>query len=227
MFFLVGLGSRYLLVKRGGNVGTTEELNEEDQLVPELSDSDARYMTLDPLNRLTVGGEIVRIPEHYEYKLDALLERRRMECEGVGVGESGEEFWDWDWDSEDEMILFGEFNVEVDVDVVEVAAVESERGSDDTIKPRLLKDEWTHDETWVDPNPNSNLNLNPLATGYQLLPPPSQSTPQALLALQREFKTMMKEQETALKNGAGAVSELGWFILSELMEDNLFRWMVE
>ncbi|KAG0696497.1 hypothetical protein DFH29DRAFT_984602 [Suillus ampliporus] len=70
--------------------------------------------------------------------------------------------------------------------------------------------DWVHDASWV----TKNIEL--------LLPPPVDSTPAATMALQREFRAMMKEQI-----GADALATLGWYMPPGFNEENLFQWVVE
>ncbi|KAG2071233.1 hypothetical protein BDR04DRAFT_1075782 [Suillus decipiens] len=69
--------------------------------------------------------------------------------------------------------------------------------------------DWEHDANWV----QKNIDL--------LLPPPVDSTPGATMALQKEFRAMMKEQ-----GGAESLATLGWYMPPEFNE-NLFQWVVE
>ncbi|KAG2360227.1 hypothetical protein BDR07DRAFT_1413070 [Suillus spraguei] len=69
--------------------------------------------------------------------------------------------------------------------------------------------DWEHDANWV----QTNIDL--------LLPPPVDSTPGATMALQKEFRAMMKEQ-----GGAASLATLGWYMPPEFNE-NLFQWVVE
>ncbi|PCH39035.1 hypothetical protein WOLCODRAFT_141073 [Wolfiporia cocos MD-104 SS10] len=71
-------------------------------------------------------------------------------------------------------------------------------------------DEWVHDIPWVEQ-----------AIIY-LLPPPVESSVHATMALQRELKLLLKEQEHAR-----SLRELGWYLPLEFIGDNLFQWIVE
>jgi ubiquitin-conjugating enzyme E2 Q len=71
-------------------------------------------------------------------------------------------------------------------------------------------DRWTHDPEWVS------------QTVEHLMPPPVEATPTATMALQRELKSMLKEQERAK-----SISDLGWYMPPEFIGDNLFQWIVE
>ena len=71
-------------------------------------------------------------------------------------------------------------------------------------------DDWVHDPVWVS------------ACVEQMLPPPLASSTQASLALQREMKAMLKEQDQAR-----SLQELGWYMPQEFIGDNLYQWVVE
>ncbi|EPS95732.1 hypothetical protein FOMPIDRAFT_1032740 [Fomitopsis schrenkii] len=74
----------------------------------------------------------------------------------------------------------------------------------------LDEDDWVHDPVWVS------------ASIQQMLPPPLDASPQATMALQRELKAMLKEQDQA-KN----LRELGWYMPQEFIGDNLYQWVIE
>ncbi|KAF8190600.1 hypothetical protein K438DRAFT_1831354 [Mycena galopus ATCC 62051] len=76
------------------------------------------------------------------------------------------------------------------------------------------KDDWKHDAEYV------------RRTVELLMPPPIDSSPSATMAVQRELKTMLKEQEKA-STSAGGLKELGWYMPQEFVGDNLFQWIVE
>ncbi|KAH7100349.1 hypothetical protein BKA62DRAFT_706762 [Auriculariales sp. MPI-PUGE-AT-0066] len=70
--------------------------------------------------------------------------------------------------------------------------------------------DWVHNEDWVAP------------TTYRLLPPPSDATTAATMAVQRELRQLLKEQQSSQR-----MDDLGWYMPPSLMSDNLFQWMVE
>ncbi|KZW01474.1 hypothetical protein EXIGLDRAFT_717897 [Exidia glandulosa HHB12029] len=70
--------------------------------------------------------------------------------------------------------------------------------------------DWAHNEAWVNPDT------------YRLLPPPTDATSSSTMAVQRELRSMLKEQQSADR-----LAELGWYMPESLMSDNLFQWMVE
>ncbi|KAH9929262.1 uncharacterized protein B0H18DRAFT_1084285 [Fomitopsis serialis] len=68
--------------------------------------------------------------------------------------------------------------------------------------------DWVHDPVWVN------------ASIENVLPPPSESSLQATMAVQRELKAMLKEQEQAK-----TMRELGWHLPTEFIGDNLYQWI--
>ncbi|KAL6306618.1 hypothetical protein BKA93DRAFT_773860 [Sparassis latifolia] len=109
-----------------------------------------------------------------------------------------EEYMDADYD-EDDLSIFC---------AGETAGSQSQpMDMDDSLK---ALDDWIHDPAWVK------------ATIEHMMPAPVESSPIATMALQKELKAMLKEQEKA-KN----LKELGWYMPPELIGDNLFQWIVE
>lgn len=76
------------------------------------------------------------------------------------------------------------------------------------------KDDWKHDPAYVQ------------RTMDMLMPPPLDSSPSSTMAVQRELKSMLKEQNKAMAS-SGGLKELGWYMPPEFMSDNLFQWIVE
>lgn len=72
------------------------------------------------------------------------------------------------------------------------------------------KDDWKHDSAYVE-RAVANLML-----------PPFESSGGASMALQKELKAMLREQDTAK-----SLKELGWYMPPDLIGDNLYQWIVE
>lgn len=72
---------------------------------------------------------------------------------------------------------------------------------------------WKPDDRWIQRN------------AKELLPPPTESSLTASAALQREFRSMMREQNTALDRND--LATLGWYLPPQHNEDNLYQWLVE
>jgi ubiquitin-conjugating enzyme E2 Q len=75
---------------------------------------------------------------------------------------------------------------------------------------KRVDDDWQHDADWV------------IQHVENLMPPPVEANPSATMAVQRELKAMLKEQDSAK-----SLRELGWFMPPDLIGDNLFQWIVE
>ncbi|TFK84836.1 hypothetical protein K466DRAFT_526791 [Polyporus arcularius HHB13444] len=73
-----------------------------------------------------------------------------------------------------------------------------------------IESDWQHDREWV------------LKAIEHIAPPPTESSIQATAALQRELKALLQEQKTAK-----SLKELGWYIPTDLIGDNLYQWIVE
>ena len=72
------------------------------------------------------------------------------------------------------------------------------------------KDDWKHNPQWVE------------ECLQYVMPPPMDANPSATMAVQRELRAMLKEQEKA-----GSLSELGWYMPPDCISDNIFQWIVE
>lgn len=107
------------------------------------------------------------------------------------------------FDAEDELLLSGKL----------AEASQDKASPSKAIAKRKHEDDWEHNHAWCNEDT------------YQLLPPPTDSTPQAALSLQKELRAMLKEQDMAMRHNA--LTELGWYMPPELIGDNLFRWMIE
>lgn len=103
-----------------------------------------------------------------------------------------------------ELEYVDEENDEADTQVFETAP-EPEPNEQQPSAP-----DWEHDEQWVS------------ATVSNLLPPPTEASPMATNALQKELRDMMREQDNAR-----SLRELGWYMPPAFMGDNLFQWIVE
>lgn len=73
-----------------------------------------------------------------------------------------------------------------------------------------VSDNWRHDAQWVE------------SCIQHMLPAPRDAMPSATMAVQRELKAILKEQEKAR-----SLEELGWYMPPEFISDNLFQWIVE
>ena len=102
----------------------------------------------------------------------------------------------------EDMTIFGAADELQEIDVPD--SIMTPRG------PSVEK--WASDNNWVGKNVEC------------LLPPPTESSTTASMALQRELRTMYRDQRKARKN---EMELLGWYMPQDFNEDNLYQWVVE
>ncbi|KAG5639239.1 hypothetical protein H0H81_005313 [Sphagnurus paluster] len=201
---------RYLLVK--GNIE-----GHLDTILPPSQNSAAQALIplvkLDPAHPITLNSKRIEIPEP-SYQIDALLKARSEEYQEEENDEEDMRVFDVKYVSN---VVDEELDdMDVDVDFYEdedyIISHLSTRQSDGKAAKKLppLENDWKHDSSWV------------LKIVENLMPPPSEASPSATMAVQKELKAMLKEQE-----GAKSLKELGWYMPPDLVGDNLFQWIVE
>ncbi|RDB28698.1 hypothetical protein Hypma_015532 [Hypsizygus marmoreus] len=198
---------RYLLVK--GTIETTYS-NPSNESSPPAPKPATPQVTLDPAHPITLNGKRIEIPEP-SHQIDTLLKARQQEyCEE-------------DNDEEDVAIFVMKATVP---EVIEINSDDEDYSMDyedgDYATPHkepvvfAVKnvekpiDDWKHDQDWV------------TKSILHLMPPPFEATPSATMAVQRELKTMLKEQDNAK-----SLKDLGWYMSPDFIGDNLFQWIVE
>lgn len=163
-------------------------------------ESQIPFVTLDNRHPTTMGNSSIQIPEP-SYKIQKLLEARRME------------FLEEDFDEDDQLVFnhvpesSSQSQRHHNQSQSQTTHAQSSSGSKKKTRP---EDDWKHDPEYV------------RAAVEHLLPPPQESSTTAAMALQREMRAMVKEQDTA-----ASFKELGWYMPPEFNEDNLFQWIVE
>lgn len=158
------------------------------------------FVNLDTKHPVTMGSTSIQIPEP-SYKIEKLLSSRRSE------------FLEEDFDEDDQLVFSH---------VAETASQSQKQQQNQnqsahiSFQPPALKkrtplvNDWKHDPEYVK------------AAIEHLLPPPEDSSIAATMALQRELRSMIREQDSA-----ASFKELGWYMPLEFNEDNLFQWIVE
>ncbi|KAG6911970.1 hypothetical protein DXG01_000218 [Tephrocybe rancida] len=203
---------RYLLVK--GAIDSSYETI----VAPERS----RNMTfplvrLDPSHPVTLNSKHIEIPEP-THQIAALIQARQHEfCEEENDDEdtavfenkamSARPIESEDVGDEDMMDVDMDYYDDNDYSSLKVATTSTAKASK---ARKVVVDDWKHDSEWVK-----------LTVGH-LMPPPSEANPRATMAVQRELRATLKEQETAK-----SLKELGWYMPPDLIGDNLFQWIVE
>ncbi|KAG6842220.1 hypothetical protein C0991_000190 [Blastosporella zonata] len=204
---------RYLLVK--GAIDSSYE----GIAVPQPSKNIAfPLVKLDPSHPVTLNSRHIEIPEP-TYQIEALLKARQAEFgeekndpDDVAVFEVEHVPRQTIESLEDEDVDM----MDVDMDYYHDSGFSSSKVATSSNATRASKsrnfraDDWKHDAEWVK------------RTVGHLMPPPSDANPRATMAVQRELKAALKEQESA-----NSLKELGWFMPPDLIGDNLFQWIVE
>ncbi|KAJ7194306.1 hypothetical protein GGX14DRAFT_476496 [Mycena pura] len=217
---------RYLLIK-GLEAPASDALSKNKKAtIP--------FVKMDPAQTITLQGKHLQVPQS-GYHIGELVHQRQ------------EELIDEDHDATDQYI-FEEKSAPKEVEVIElsdddepmppplatgasktkkkgssfVSAVTSAfkgkgsaaAGSSSAPAKGPPKDDWKHDAEYV------------RRAVSHLMPPPSEAALSASMAVKRELKAMMKEQEKAMTS-SGGLKELGWYMPEEFMTDNFFQWIVE
>ncbi|KAJ7616173.1 hypothetical protein DFH06DRAFT_1107922 [Mycena polygramma] len=221
---------RYLLIKGIEAPVTDSSKAKKKTAIP--------LVKLDPAQAITLMGKSLQVPQP-GYQIGELVQQR----EGELVDE--------DYDETD-VFIFEEKKAPAPAEVIEISdddddmpppppvekgkgkskgssfvstvssvfkgkgsAAASGSGSGSSALPKgPPKDDWKHNADYV------------RRTIDMLMPPPFESSPSSTMAVQRELKAMLKEQDKAAVS-AGGLKELGWYMPQEFMGDNLFQWIVE
>ncbi|KAJ6460480.1 hypothetical protein C8R47DRAFT_994015 [Mycena vitilis] len=195
---------RYLLIK-GIEAPVTDSSKAKKKTATPL-------VKLDPAQAITLMGKSLQVPQP-GYQIGELVQQR----EGELVDE--------DYDETD-VFIFEEKKAPPPAEVIEISdddddmlpppPVEKGKGKSKGSAPAKgpPKDDWKHNAEYV------------RRTIDMLMPPPFESSPSSTMAVQRELKAMLKEQDKAAVS-AGGLKELGWYMPQEFMGDNLFQWIVE
>ncbi|GLB36141.1 putative ubiquitin-conjugating enzyme family protein [Lyophyllum shimeji] len=205
---------RYLLVK--GPTEPSHDTSATSGPVKKVAQAANPLVKLDPAHPVTLNGKRIEIPEP-SHQINSLLKARQEEyCEEDNDAEDMNVF---DFRSIAADIIENseaeEDDTDVDMDVHDddggcgvPKSVAPEGKGNAAKKPG--DDDWKHDPEWVRKSVEN------------LMPPPLEASPSATMAVQRELRAMLKEQETAK-----SLKELGWYMPPNLIGDNLFQWIVE
>ena len=162
------------------------------------------FVRLDPQHQTTVGGKVIEIPDP-AYQVETLLSARKADYVHQELDKEDMAIFELDV-SKASASQTNHYDPDGDDDYIVTAAPVPSKGK---TKPKP-KDDWKSDSERL-ANVVENLML-----------PPFQSSPSASMAIQRELKAMLREQEAA-----PSLRDLGWYIPPELIGDNLYQWIVE
>ncbi|KAJ7463040.1 hypothetical protein FB451DRAFT_1095249 [Mycena latifolia] len=168
------------------------------------------FVKLDPAQTITLQSKQLQVPQP-GYQIDELVHLREAEL----VDEEHDET---------DAHIFGHTERKAEPEVIELTDDDEPmpapppakgKGKSKGSAPKgPPKDDWKHHEAYV------------RRTVELLMPPPIDSSPSATMAVQRELKAMLKEQDKAMVS-PGGLKELGWYMPPDFMGDNLFQWIVE
>ena len=164
------------------------------------------FVKLDPNHQATVNQKVIGIPDP-AFQVESLLAARKAEYVHEEPDEEDMSIFQMGSSKPSKPAQHDEYDSDDDVQYAVPATASS---SSVKKAPQRQADDWKHNAEWV----TSILG--------NLMPPPIQSSPSASLAIQRELKSMLKEQDLAPN-----LRELGWYMPPDLIGDNLYQWFVE
>ena len=210
------LFSRYLLVKGAtdGALLTGPQLYYSD---PERSEAEnpkkkkkkgalTPYVTLDPKHRTQMSGRIIEIPDP-AFQLENVISAREADYVHEDFDEEDMSIFQLQSCQDSKLSQPGHPDLDDEADYYVSTTLPVPKP---VVAPLRPKNDWKHDSKYV------------TQTLEKLMLPPFESTPSASLAIQRELKAMIREQELAPN-----LKDLGWYMPPDLIGDNLYQWVVE
>ena len=164
------------------------------------------FVKLDPQHRTSVNQKVIQIPDP-AFQVESLLAARKADYVHEDLDEEDLAIFQLDPSKASQSVQHNECDYDDDDDYVVPVASSSSKNKSRAERP---KDDWKHNAEWV------------VSVLKNLMPPPIQSSPSASVSIQRELKSMLKEQELAPN-----LRELGWYMPPDLIGDNLYQWFVE
>ena len=194
---LTGRPSRYLLVRGTGlevSAGLGSSTKTKSNQIP--------FVKLDPKHKTSVNQKVIEIPDP-AFQVESLLAARIADHVREEPDEEDLAIFQLDSTKSSRPIQHEEYDDDY-------AAPEASPSSTNKAPTQRPADDWQHDAEWV------------ISILENLMPPPIQSAPSASMAIQRELKSMLKEQDSAPN-----LKDLGWYMPPDLIGDNLYQWFVE
>jgi len=164
------------------------------------------FVKLDPKHQTFVNQKVIGIPDP-AFQVESLLAARKADYVHEEPDEADLAIFQLDSSKSSRPAQREEYDFDNDEDYAVPAASSSMIKKGPAQRPA---DDWKHNAEWV------------ISALKNLMPPPIQSTPSASMAIQRELKSMLKEQDLAPN-----LRDLGWYMPSDLIGDNLYQWFVE
>jgi ubiquitin-conjugating enzyme E2 Q len=164
------------------------------------------FVKLDPQHQTSVNQKVIQIPDP-AFQVQSLLAARIADYVHEDPDEEDLAIFQMDSSKSSQSVRHEEYDYDNDDDDYSVPVASSSKNNSRVQRP---KDDWKHNAKWV------------VSILENLMPPPLQSSPSASVAIQRELKSMLKEQEIAPN-----LRDLGWYMPPDLIGDNLYQWFVE
>ena len=163
------------------------------------------FVKLDPQHQTSVNMKVIQIPDP-AFQVESLLAARKADYAHEDPDEEDIAIFQLDLSKSSKSVQKkGYFDDDDDYSMP--VASSSSKNKSRVEKP---EDDWKHKAEWV------------VSILRNLMPPPIQSSPSASVAIQRELKSMLKEQDLAPN-----LRDLGWYMPPDLIGDNLYQWFVE
>lgn len=205
-FHLFVQPSRYLLVKGITEIDPPKATESKGK--GKKNSVAIPYVKLDPNHKTSVHGKVIEIPDP-AFKVETLLAERQADYvheepdeEDLAIFELNPSKPSRESQSQNHHDLDDEDDYRI--------PTSSSSKAKAVVPVKRPKDDWKHDANYVS------------KTLESLYLPPFESSPGASMAIQRELKSMLKEQEMA-----PSLKDLGWYMPPELIGDNLYQWIVE
>jgi hypothetical protein len=164
------------------------------------------FVKLDPHHQTSVNQKVIQIPDP-AFQVESLLAARKADYVHEDPDEEDLAIFQLDRSKSSQSVQHNECDFDDDDDYSVPVASSSSKNNARAQRP---KDDWKHNAEWV------------VSVLKNLMPPPLQSSPSASMAIQRELKSMLKEQDLA-----PSLRDLGWYMPPDLIGDNLYQWFVE
>ena len=163
------------------------------------------FVKLDPQHQTSVNQKVIQIPDP-AFQVESLLAARKADYVREDPDEEDLAIFQLESSKSSQSVQHTVCDFDDDDDYSVPVASSSKNKS----RAERPKDDWKHNAEWV------------VSILKNLMPPPMQSSPSASVAIQRELKSMLKEQELAPN-----LRDLGWYMPPDLIGDNLYQWFVE
>lgn len=178
-----------------GSEASTDAVSKKKEKIP--------LVKLDPQHQTSVNYKVVQIPDP-AFQVESLLAARKADYVHEDLDEEDLAIFQLD---SSKSLQHEECDYDDDDDYNMPLASSSSKNNSRAQRPN---DDWKHNAEWV------------VSILKNLMPPPIQSSPSASVAIQRELKSMLKEQDLAPN-----LRDLGWYMPPDLIGDNLYQWFVE